>query len=122
MATKKNRVYPAQVPDDILEEGWLKKYWKTAVAWSYIAICLYDFLIAPNLVMLLAYHSKGVIPYAQWDPVTLKGSGLFHMAFGAILGVAAWTHPAEISSKLQFNQNLDGNNAVESDPQNTVVK
>ena len=108
MAAKKNRVFPAQVPDDVLDEMWAKKYWKTAVAWTYIVICLFDFVIASILVMLLSYHSKGAIPYAQWTPLTLQGGGLFHVAIGAILGVAAWTHPAEVATKLQFSsQNLD---------------
>jgi hypothetical protein len=30
-----------------------------------------------------------------WDPLTLKGAGLFHLAFGAILGVSAYTRGQE---------------------------
>jgi hypothetical protein len=30
-----------------------------------------------------------------WSPLTLQGSGLFHLAFGSILGIAAWTHGQE---------------------------
>jgi hypothetical protein len=32
---------------------------------------------------------------SQWDPITLKGAGLFHMAMGAVLGIAAWSRGQE---------------------------
>lgn len=32
---------------------------------------------------------------SQWDPLTLKGAGLFHLAMGAVLGVAAWSRGQE---------------------------
>ena len=31
----------------------------------------------------------------QWQSLTLQGGGLFHIAFGAILGAAAWTRGME---------------------------
>lgn len=99
---KKNRIYPAQVPDDILDEIWLKKYWKQSAAWLYLLICLFDFMLAPILVGVMSWHAKGVIPYAQWQPITLQGGGLFHVAFGTILGISAWTHTSENVAKLQF--------------------
>lgn len=33
--------------------------------------------------------------YIQWDPLTLKESGFFHLAMGAIIGVSAWTRGNE---------------------------
>lgn len=29
--------------------------------------------------------------YVPWTTLTLQNGGLIHMAFGAILGIAAWT-------------------------------
>jgi hypothetical protein len=31
----------------------------------------------------------------QWNPITLQGAGLFHMAMGAILGIAAFGRTQE---------------------------
>jgi hypothetical protein len=31
----------------------------------------------------------------MWKPLTLEGSGLFHVAMGAVLGVTAWTRGQE---------------------------
>jgi hypothetical protein len=31
----------------------------------------------------------------QWDPITLGGAGLFHVAMGAVLGIAAYGRTKE---------------------------
>jgi hypothetical protein len=31
----------------------------------------------------------------QWQPITLQGAGLFHIAMGAVLGLAAWGRTQE---------------------------
>lgn len=85
------------------EESWIKSYWRPAMAWSYAVICLFDFLIAPIMVMSFNYLVKG--EYVQWDPITLKESGFYHMAMMAILGVAAWTRGME---KLKRNNSEEG--------------
>jgi len=33
--------------------------------------------------------------FRQWVPITLQGGGLFHVAMGAVLGVAAWSRGQE---------------------------
>lgn len=38
---------------------------------------------------------KAVRQTRVWEPLTLQATGLFHVAFGAILGVAAWTRGNE---------------------------
>ena len=35
------------------------------------------------------------VPITQWDPLTLKGAGLFHIAMGAVLGIAAFGRTQE---------------------------
>ena len=63
------------------------------MAWQYAAVCLFDFLIAPILTMLLFKTMGG--DYVQWDPITLKESGFYHLSMAAIVGVAAWTRGQE---------------------------
>lgn len=96
-------------PVDPLEggESWLNRTWRPAAAIVYLVICLFDFILAPAFmgfksanVAQMANSIKGLDPAVAiaiiqnrtpWQPLTLQGSGLFHVAFGAILGVAAWT-------------------------------
>lgn len=75
------------------EESWIKHYWRPATAWTYTFICLFDFVLAPIITMLF-FRETGA-DYLQWDPLTLKESGFFHLAMGAIIGVSAWTRGNE---------------------------
>lgn len=88
-------------------ESWLNRTWRPAAAVVYLIICLFDFIIAPAFmgfksanISQMATSIKGLDPAVAialiqnrtpWVPLTMQGSGLFHVAFGAILGVAAWT-------------------------------
>ena len=71
------------------DEPWIKQYWRPAVAWIYMAICVMDFIIAPLLSMLMPVITGK--PYVAWVSLTLSNGGLFHAAMGAILGVTAYT-------------------------------
>lgn len=75
------------------ESSILKQYWRPAMAWSYLTICLWDFLVAPIFFAWWAKHAS--ITLEMWKPLTLVEGGMFHMAMGAILGVAAWTRGQE---------------------------
>lgn len=103
-------------------ESWLNRTWRPAAAVVYLAICLFDFIIAPAFmgfkssnIAQLASSVKGLDPAVAiaiiqnrtpWQPLTLQGSGLFHVAFGAILGVAAWTRgSAQIEQIRQQGEN-----------------
>lgn len=76
-----------------VEESWLYNYWRPAIAWQYFIVCLFDFIIAPLLSAWFSAYTGA--PYIQWDPLTLKESGFYHMSMGAIIGVAAWTRGQE---------------------------
>ena len=81
-----------------MDESWVKQYWRPAMGWLYMAICAADFIIFPALTIFLPVIFKAfgiVIPYVPWKSITLENGGLVHMAFGAILGVAAWTRGQE---------------------------
>jgi hypothetical protein len=80
-------------PRKEINESWLYNYWRPAIAWQYFVVCLFDFIIAPLLFAWLSHHTGA--PYVQWDPLTLKESGFYHMSMGAIIGVAAWTRGQE---------------------------
>ncbi len=75
-------------------EDWTNKKWRPMMAWVYIAICAFDFVIAPILWSILQATYKGNVTEA-WTPLTLQGAGLFHLAMGAILGVTAWSRGQE---------------------------
>ena len=77
------------IADAIHNEGWFKAYWRPAAGWIYLLICLFDFVIAPLTSMMLPILTKST--YVPWTTLTLQNGGLIHMAFGAILGIAAWT-------------------------------
>lgn len=75
-------------PDD-----WMNAKWRPAMGWVYMVTCITDFIIFPVLWAILhAYLHQKIEP---WDPLTLKGAGLFHLAMGAVLGVAAWSRGQE---------------------------
>lgn len=76
------------------QESWMNRKWRPAMGWTYMAICILDFAIFPIAWSILQAYYDGQVT-SQWDPLTLKGAGLFHMAMGAILGIAAWTRGQE---------------------------
>lgn len=76
------------------QESWMNRKWRPAMGWTYMAICILDFAIFPIAWSILQAYAEGQVT-SQWDPLTLKGAGLFHMAMGAVLGIAAWTRGQE---------------------------
>jgi hypothetical protein len=72
---------------------WFVKYWRPAIAWQYLFVCLFDFIIAPSLVGTYLYTTGA--DYVQWQPLTLMASGFYHIAMGAIIGVAAYGRTKE---------------------------
>ena len=84
----------------------MRDYWRWTALITYLVICIYDFIVVPvwyglsramlldvdsymaNLQLIddpmvqMEYMKKLV---SQHEPFTLKGGGLFHLAFGALL-------------------------------------
>ena len=75
-------------------EHWMKSYWRPAMGWLYMLMCFCDFVAFPIISMFMPQFIKGMT-YIPWKSITLDNGGLIHMAFGAILGVAAWTRGQE---------------------------
>lgn len=103
-------------PHKHLEHGF-KKFWRPMAAYIYLAICIFDFMGAPlwiehaNQTINVAafeeirkFDNKEVqikaiehieLGNRSWTPLTLQGGGLFHLAFGAILGISAFARGRE---------------------------
>jgi hypothetical protein len=73
---------------------WINKKWRPAMGWLYMITCTFDFVIFPILWSLLQAMSKGAVT-SQWQPLTLQGAGLYHIAMGAVLGIAAYGRTKE---------------------------
>ncbi len=75
-------------------EDWINKKWRPAMGWIYMLTCTFDFVIAPILWSLLQAVQGGQVTN-QWQPLTLQGAGLYHIAMGAVLGIAAYGRTKE---------------------------
>ena len=80
--------------------------WKPCAAFIYLIICFFDFIVVPTFIGLTRPSYTELIPvikgldvsiqnsiimqYRRWEPLTVSNGGLFHVAFGAILGVSAF--------------------------------
>jgi hypothetical protein len=75
------------------DEDWMQKKWRPAMGWMYMVVCFFDMVIFPILWALIQtiQHQQLV----QWNPLTLQGAGLFHIAMGAVLGIAAFGRTQE---------------------------
>ncbi len=83
----------------------MRDYWRWTALITYLVICIYDFMVVPiyygiarmgldladymqhleaieDPLVQMEYLKKLV---SQHEPFTLKGGGLFHLAFGALL-------------------------------------
>lgn len=88
---------------DKQEEHWVKAYWRPAMGWLYMAINMMDFIVFPVISMILpvVYKAFGMqMTYTPWQSLTLSNGGMIHVAFGAILGVAAYTRGQEKLAKI----------------------
>ena len=83
------------------KEDWMNSKWRPMMGWMYMLVCLCDFVVFPVLWSLLhaVLHTANMV---QWNPLTLQGAGLFHIAMGAVLGIAAMGRTQE---KLQGANN-----------------
>jgi hypothetical protein len=76
------------------KEDWMNSKWRPMMGWSYMITCIADFVVFPVLWSVLQTLQGGQVT-VQWNPITLQGAGLYHMAMGAVLGIAAWSRGKE---------------------------
>jgi hypothetical protein len=79
----------------VKKEDWMTSKWRPMMGWMYMTVCIFDFIIFPILWSLIQSMSLHGSVTMQWQPLTLQGAGLFHMAMGAVLGVAAYGRTQE---------------------------
>jgi hypothetical protein len=75
-------------------EDWINKKWRPAMGWMYMAVCVTDFIIFPIAWSVLQATTAGSVT-TPWQPISLQGAGLFHIAMGAVLGIAAYGRTKE---------------------------
>jgi len=75
------------------KEDWMNSKWRPMMGWIYMGTCFADFVLFPILWSLLQATLKQ--PVSQWQPLTLQGAGLYHIAMGAVLGIAAYGRTQE---------------------------
>jgi len=75
-------------------EHWINSKWRPAMGWLYMSTCFADFILFPVLWSLLQALNHGQVT-SQWQPLTLQGAGLYHIAMGAVLGIAAYGRTKE---------------------------
>ena len=90
-------------------ESWFVSKWRPAMAWLWFVVSACDFIIFPVLNAVAA--GAGMIPYTPWEPLTLKGGGLFHISMGGVVGVATYMRSQE---KLAVFNGPLGNGTVSS--------
>jgi hypothetical protein len=77
------------------KEDWMNKKWRPMMGWMYMTVCVFDFIIFPILwTIIQAYDQQGVVT-TEWQPLTLIGGGLFHVAMGGVLGIAVYGRTQE---------------------------
>jgi hypothetical protein len=76
-------------------ESWVNKKWRPMMGWTYMATCIFDFMLAPMLWSIIQALANGGQVVQQWQPLTLQGAGLYHVAMGAVLGITAFGRTQE---------------------------
>jgi len=103
-----------------------QNHWREVAAMVYLIICLTDFVIMPSLYASSTPHIDQMVLYAkqfepnqqvqaltvlhttgQYTPITYGGSGILHLSFLTILGVAAWTRGQENIAQMASNTGIN---------------
>jgi len=94
---------------NLQKEIWITSKWRPAMAWMYMVVCIFDFIIFPIMWSIVQIIFNGKVD-SPWTPITLIGAGLFHMAMGAIVGVTAWGRTREkLNTSLYENTDMSDN-------------
>ena len=64
------------------EKDWMQNKWRPAMGWMYMMVCVFDFIVFPVLWAIVQFWETSAAndAFRQWQPLTLQGAGLFHMA------------------------------------------
>ena len=100
------------------KEDWMQRRWRPAMGWMYMIVCIFDFIIFPILFTIVQFWETEAVndAFRQWQPLTLIGGGLFHVAMGAVLGISSWSRGQEkiagvdVSPKLTYTPTSENSN------------
>lgn len=92
-----NAAQNAEVLVENTNSDWINKKWRPFMGWMYMTVCIFDFIIFPILWSIVQFWETQAVndAFRQWQPLTLQGAGLFHMAMGAVLGITAYGRTKE---------------------------
>lgn len=95
------------------EEDWIQKKWRPMMAVMYMMVCIFDFIVFPIMFTIVQFWETQAAndAFRQWQPLTLVGAGLFHMAMGAVLGITAWSRGQEKIAGVAANVQTPGASA-----------
>lgn len=97
-----------------IQKDWLRTHWRPMMAFVYMAIIIFDFILGPVLWSVIQLQGGTVT--VQWAPLTLNSGGIFHAAMGAVLGISAFTRGnekiEELRTRLSENVVNDENNNI----------
>lgn len=84
-------------------EDWMNTKWRPMMAITYMVINICDFILFPVMFTIVQFWETSAAndAFRQWEPLTLQYGGLIHLAFGAILGISAWTRGQEKVATIQ---------------------
>lgn len=83
----------------------LYKHWRPGIAWSYLVVCVFDFMVGPIIYNTLQYLEVGT-KISMWQSITLQGGGLYHLSMGAIVGVYAFGRTKEKLAQTETKEQL----------------
>ena len=91
------------------KDDWMNTKWRPAMGWMYMMVCVFDFILFPILWAVVQFWETSIAndAFRQWQPLTLQGAGLFHMAMGAVLGIAAYSRGKEKIAGAADNGSVD---------------
>lgn len=81
---------------------WINTRWRPMMGWLYFVVCIFDFILFPIGWSLLQSIAAGSVT-TPWQPLTLSGAGLFHVAMGAILGIAVFGRTKEKIERVDMH-------------------
>jgi hypothetical protein len=92
------------------KSDFMTNRWRPMMAIVYMAINICDFILFPVLWAVVQFWETSAAndAFRQWAPLTLQGGGFIHMAFGAILGISAWTRGKEKIAQVENGAGDEG--------------
>lgn len=92
-------------------EDWMVSHWRPMMGMMYMAVCTFDFILAPILYTVVQFWETTAAndAFRQWQPITLQATGFFHIAMGTVLGITAYGRSKEKCAKIDVDAHARNN-------------